>query len=347
MANPPQQTIDPGMIPELVKMLAQREHPQNWYLMEDILTTTRRYLQEKAPDSWRQGPDRVSRVAANGFDNISRHISIPGKTFLDMGCGRFHPFGSIAYFYLNGIEAGYAIDTQEADVKRSSESLYDLLCDALARPEKWKRSETSYEDFFSRIRKFDLCALRSGDLESGVKNVPLSHFVGDAGGAEFYSKGSIDIVSSQSVLEHCLDFKGVMQSLYDSMTEGGVGYHSIDLVDHRVYSDPEKYNYWSFLCVGELGGQEQICNILRSHEILKIIEEVGFELLVSEPGRQELPDGLIEKLRPEYQSLPIEELQIIGHRIVIRKPEEAASHRSKGLAGIEADAVLRARSVSS
>ncbi|MCB0344597.1 MAG: methyltransferase domain-containing protein [Bdellovibrionales bacterium] len=331
--------IDPAQIPELVKMLTQREHPHNWQLIEEIFTVSRRYLRDNSADRWRHGPDRVVTVAKQAFDEISKHTSVAGKTYLDLGCGRFNPFGTLTYFYLNGINSGYAIDTQAADAQRSAEAIYDLLCDALARPEHWKRDETQYEDYFRRIRSFNLAALRRGDLAGGLNEISLVHKVGDAGGPGMLPSGEIDLISSRAVLEHCLDFSGVMKMLFDAMAPGAIAYHAIDLVDHRVYDSPQSYNYWSFLCEGQLGGQNSICNLLRSNQITEMVKDVGFTIIQFERTTHEPPAGLRSQLRDEYKTLSDEDLATIGVEVVIQKPLTQNQHRSADIAAIEARSI--------
>lgn len=306
----------------VLKSLVESTHSQAWYQMEDLFTISRRFLRER-PDSWRQGPGRILSVAPRAYECYRQHTPILGKTYLDLGCGRFHPFGMATYFYLNGLEKGYCIDPAEADKPRASEALYDLLCDALARPELWKQNEVSWEEYFSRIRSFDLYALREGDLDKGLGDAPLEHHVTDAAVPGMLPEGKIDLVSSRSVLEHCLDLDSVLRQMYSIMSPGGIGFHEIDLVDHRVYSDPERYHYWSFLTEGNLGEEDKLCNLLRSCQILDIVNEIGFEVLEQSPGRVDLPAGLRAQLRPEYQQFSDEELQVIGLKIIVRKPDTA------------------------
>ena len=73
-------------------------------------------------------------------------------------------------------------------------------------PEDWHWSFLNRDDYLARIYSFDLKALREGDLDTGLANVPIKHIVTNIYKPAIKS-GSIDIMSSRAVLEHFLDFE--------------------------------------------------------------------------------------------------------------------------------------------
>ena len=308
-----------GLLGPLVKMFINGDTHRKWPLAEEIFTTTRRYLRS-VPQSWRYGPDRILIVAPEHYKKITSTTSIKGKTMLDLGCGKFSPYGNLTYFYLNGIEKGYALDIETSDPERNAESLYDLLCHALAHPDRWKQDEVEETEYFERIRNFDLDALAVGDLAKGVANVPLEHIVCDIGACEQIQESSIDIMISQAVLEHFLDYKKAISRLWDIMSPEGIALHAIDLVDHRTYGDPVNYNAWSFLTKDNLGNENKVCNLLRSQDWLEIFETSGFELLDSEFWGHEMPDTVFKQLRPEFSKYSREELERTGVSALLKKP---------------------------
>jgi len=290
-----------------------QEH-HSWAELDRVYTFCRRQLATMA--DWRYGPRRIEEVAKEGLVGISPHINILGKDYCDLGCGTFHPFGISAVFYINGANSCVALDYEPSDMVRAAEALADLITDSICFPDKWHWSSISREEFMARTMMFDLDSLRSGDIESGIGKVPIRHIVTDIH-HPILEPRSIDIMSSRATLEHFLDFKLAISRLYDLMRDGGVAYHSIDLVDHRAYLD-EKLHYWSFLSEPP-EWSDGVCNRLRSSQIKECLETQGFQVLLYEKTEGEMPEGFRLQLAYPYNEMSLEDLNTTGVRCIIKK----------------------------
>ncbi len=286
-----------------------------WADLDRSYTFCRRQLHSR-PD-WRYGPTRVHQVAKEGFQAISQYTGIHAKTYCDLGCGIYHPYGISVVMYLNGAASTIALDLHETDNQRAAEAIADLLCDCICLPELWNWSGIDTNEFLRRAKQFDLCALRSGRLNDGLKELPLKHVVTDIHKPAL-KEGSIDLMTSRGVLEHFLDFGVAVDRLFALMRSGGVAFHHIDLVDHRAYENKD-YHYWSFLA--EKGDwTDGIVNRLRSCEIRLCFERAGFQVLRYENRIGSMPDGFKDRIVGRFRQMSEEELNVIGIFCVMKKP---------------------------
>ena len=289
-----------------------------WLHLEPIYTASRRKLYSSR--KWRYGSLCIRDNAQPVFNQLANlDISIRDKVYCDLGCGAYHPFGTSLIMYINGAASTIATDIQNSDSKRAAEALLDLLQDCFFNPNAWHWSDLSREDYFARLKQFNLRALREGNLEKGLASVPMSHIITD-----IYQPtiplGRIDIMSSRAVLEHFLDFELACKNLWKLMSPGGLAYHLIDLVDHRAYGS-SKYHWWSFLAEDEhLIRAPANGNKLRKSEIRDCFERTGFEIIRCEVASQEkMPKGFRQQLKGRFASMPDEELESIRIRYLIRK----------------------------
>lgn len=283
---------------------------------EPLYTRSRRVLFQIP--LWRYGPNRVREVSKDAFNGFQPFGSIIGKTYMDLGCGVEHPYGTSTIMFLNGASRTLAFDIRETDQRRAAEALYDLIADCAANPNAWHFSRISRRDFMNNIYKFNIPALEAGDLKMGIANVPLEHVVGDIY-ANSIGSNSIDFMLSISVLEHLLDFPKALFEIRRTMAPGGIACHYIDLKDHRYYLNPGKYHQWSFLA--ENDGWSGVCNRLRYSEIRKCIEEANFEILRFEGKKASMPEDFRKHLKGRFRNMSDEDLNITGVFCVLGKPK--------------------------
>ncbi len=308
-------------LPLTAEMLT-RNLEKNLSLADKVFTEIRRKLchSPKWKFRWRYGTNRVSQVSKEAFYNLRRYGSMIGKTYMDLGCGSHHPYGTSAVMFLNGAVKTIAFDVKETDEQRAAEALYDLLVDCAADPDSWRFSSISRQDFLNNIYRFNIPALKEGDLKRGIAGVPMKYVVDD-----IYTNNipadSVDFMSSRSVLEHFLDFPKALLETKRIMSPGAIAFHSIDLVDHRYYANPDKYHYWSFLAEND-DWSDGACNCLRHSEIRKCVAQAGFEILLFH-GTKDLvpvPAGFRKYLKGRFKEMSDEDIRIYGTTCVIRKP---------------------------
>ena len=289
----------------------------HWGEVDRDYTVMRRWL--AAEPAWRYGPDRIHQVAHLVHERLSSVRSIVGARYADVGAGCHHPLGTCTALYLNGLSFAVALDAAPTDERRAAEALYDLLVDCLVDPDRWHWSELARERFLLNIRRFDLKALRSGDLAGGIAGVPIRHAVCDLADPPLH-EGSLDLMSSQAVLEHFLDHERVLARLHDLLAPGGVGVHHIDLTDHRRYEEPDRYHPFSFLAEAD-DWSDGLCNRLRASEFLAAIEAAGFETRLLAKTRLPLPEGFRARIAGRFRAMPLEELETTNLDCLTIRPD--------------------------
>jgi len=310
-----------------------RNYSANWRALDRLFTASRRQL--LSIPGWRYGTSFVHTVVTRTVRELTRYTPIEGKVYCDIGCGQYHPYGISAVMYINGATSTIAVDMQEANRARAAEALYDLLVDCLAHPQDWRLSSICKEEFFDRIGRFNLKALRLGDLNDGLADTPLRYVIGDIRDVGIQPE-SIDLMSTTAVLEHFLDFETAAKQLFSFMSAGAIACHAIDLKDHRAYAQPEKYSWWSFLAEEESWSDSHTSR-LRSTEIRHLLEKTGFEILRYDgTERGDLPADIRNSFKGRFSSMSEEELSITRVDCVLRKPaqQRVVPHVINGTNGV-------------
>lgn len=303
--------------PTVIQILTSRDHRQNWYCLDPLYTALKRRL--RRDPMWRHGPLSVLDSGGRAYKNLSKFTSIEGKHVLDLGCGFYNPLGVSLFFYLNGASACTAIDVQDSDRTRAAEALGELLLDSLADDSDLTVAQLPQVERFKKISCFNINALNSGDLESGISNAPINYSINSSHTMESIEDNSIDIVSSHAVFEHIPDVETTFKTLNRKMTSGGVAHLVIDMVDHRFYENSEKYNHFSWLSELDQEPDDHVCNRLRAPDFLRLISSSGFSVLSEKRSYAEVPETVKSSLKPEYQALSEEDLRTTFLELIISK----------------------------
>jgi SAM-dependent methyltransferase len=288
---------------------------------EGLLTRSRRVLRETSGIRWRYGPERVKEVSREVWRAFEPYGSIVGKTYLDLGCGSEHPYGTSSIMFLNGAAQTIALDKKDTHKVRAAEALYDLIADCAVDPDGWHFSNIHRQQFLQNVHRFNAAGLRKGCLDIGLANVPLRHEVCDFVSSNLMDH-SIDLVSSRSVLQYFPDFPRALSELKRIMAPGGIAYHHIDLTDCRVYGSPEEYHPWSFLT--EEAWPEWKQNRFRHSEIRTCFLKAGFEILRFEGREEKMPERIRKNLKGKFREITDEDLNNTGVFCVVRKPGPGA-----------------------
>lgn len=282
---------------------------------DKLFTESRRILWNDP--EWRQGPERAHEVASQAIKVFQRFTPDFNKPYLEIGCGPYSPLGVSTVMYLNGVESAIAFDLKESDSKRSAEALYDLLAASALEPNRWNLQGQDSKIFFERLYSFNIQALKSGNLHAGISDTNLRYVIGNLESTPLADE-SVSLISSRATLEHISDFVRGMRELHRIMKPGGISFHSIDLVDHRIYKDLGRYNKWTFLTENNdcLDG---LCNRLRINEILDIARNIGFTVDVIETDREEIPEDVQISLNENYKKMKLEDMEITNATCVFSK----------------------------
>jgi len=273
--------------------------------------TLMRQLRERLRNdqTWRLGGVRVRSIFEKWHKAGVEHLGRQPRAVMDFGCGIFHPYANLLLFWLNGSDRGVAVELDKRIVKtRAADATLELIHELSLSPELYGEPQ------LEKLRHVDLRALHEGRLYDGMKQAPLTHYVGDVRTLEH---GDFDFVFSQAVLEHVDEVESVFQALYDRTAPGGVHTHVVDFRDHRAYADPKRTT-WDFLTEEKPDGP--FCNRLRVSHILAAFEKAGFEIVASAGERKELPREVREKLLPRFTAMSEEDLETQDSQIVLRRP---------------------------
>lgn len=142
-----------------------------------------------------------------------------------------------------------------------------------------------------------------------------------------FPSASVDVVASRAVLEHLPegDIGAIMREMNRILRSGGRMVHTIDHSDHWQHFDHSisRINYlkfsdaWWTLINNSLSFQ----NRLRAREHFALIEDAGFELLLTDTSVDQgaLKDAMTLPLSKRWQSLSPEDVAILTSHIVCKK----------------------------
>ncbi len=299
---------------------------RDWRELDRVYTYLKRTL--NANQYWRYGYSRIRVVSQEVFERLSQWTRIEGKTYCELGCGIYHPYGICTTMYLNGAKMALAWDLNAAPEQRAAEALHDQLSNCSVSPKDWNWADISDAEWNRRIQSFNITALASGELAAGVHGLPVRHVIADITEPPEGIVGTIDLLSSKLVLEHFMNMEVAAREMFNLMSSGGIAYHHIDLRDHRAYPgqnpDSSPYTYWTFLTeksyfekTSKFGGRS---NRLRAHEYRRAFENVGFRVLEWDVQRGSLPQDLRPNLLETFSSMADSELAITDIYCVLCKP---------------------------
>lgn len=287
--------------------------PTNWATLDNLRRKTHQELLNHP--FWWYGPNHVlSYISIYGPH--FKFINLVDSRIVDFGCGVWSPLGASAIFYINGARTAIAIDLEPCiNPERSAYALCELLLECIADPEKWHFSSIDRKDFIKRVLSFDLKKLRAGDLNGGIANTGVQHLVGDI--QELLTEEEcVDIIFSNTVLEHIDDMKILVTCFYKILSGNGMMIHNIDFTDHRVNSDPSK-NKWSFMT--NAGGDSVGINKLRYSDIERIFVNAGFKMVDSHKVIEKPSEEVRKSFKAEYSNLSDDDISTTFALMCLKK----------------------------
>jgi SAM-dependent methyltransferase len=161
-------------------------------------------------------------------------VSVAGATVVEIGAGKFPTLPMC--LYLAGAEHVYALDHERLIERELVEDLADrlmihvaLIAEITGRPE---------HEITAMQRAMTTALRRGSSLAIATSNVVDYRAPADAT-ATALPAGSIDIVFSNSVLEHMpvRAIEGAFREALRILKPGGVMFHSVNCGDHYAYID--------------------------------------------------------------------------------------------------------------
>jgi SAM-dependent methyltransferase len=135
--------------------------------------------------------------------------------------------------------------------------------------------------------------------------------------------GTIDISYSNATMEHLRNASRAIEQLSRVTRAGGVGFHQIDLRDHRDFDRPLEYLTLTEDALNELMDERDYScgNALRYTDFEQLFEQHGFDTRFDANGFAE-PEYLADvtpRLHERFRALPAEAFRVLGGRFFLTK----------------------------
>jgi SAM-dependent methyltransferase len=169
---------------------------------------------------------------------------------------------------------------------------------------------------------------RSKNLGELLSRSRIDYFAPADGRATGLEPNSIDLVYSNSVLEHVPreEINGLMEESFRVLRPGGIIMHNIGCNDHYAFFD-RSISPVNFLQFGERewrlwNNPIQYQNRLRAPEFLDLVAHAGFEVICKRthvrPGTLDVLKGL--RIAPQFDRFSRDELAATSVDLIGRKP---------------------------
>ncbi|MCA1750025.1 MAG: class I SAM-dependent methyltransferase, partial [Sphingomonadales bacterium] len=197
-------------------------------------------------------------------------------------------------------------------------SMYDILLELNRFPQRFLLPGADKKSFRARVKPIAARRFANRDFKGGIAELQgkVDYRIAELTSLEV-ADGELGFVVSIATLEHVADPATIYRWLFRKSRPTGGQFHYIDLCDHRAYGSDSKFDAWSFLT--EENASPNV-NRLRAHEHLELIRQAGFEVVREERVTNDIPPATRERLIAPWRSLPKEELETVGLRLLLRRP---------------------------
>jgi SAM-dependent methyltransferase len=243
---------------------------------------------------------------------------IRDATFLDLGCGSHNPLGLSFLFAMLGARRSIGVDLEVAqDPARGVR--------AMARSADVLRTDparivmdfpVTREDLDRSLTGFDLARMRSGH-EDGIDATRVS-FLRESVGSLSLPTASVDVVVSNSFLEHVESIGAALDEIARVTVTGGFGVHRIDCIDHWSYGNASRHPL-EFLR-DPRPGMVNASNRIRFHDYPALLESHGFVVQqVLTRRRVPVDESLQASFVSPWREMNREWLEVLDGTIVVRR----------------------------
>lgn len=280
--------------------------------------------------------DRLDRLLDTGENRLTpRHIAtyfgfthycvvhhglpLRGATYLDVGCGSVNPFGRMfAHLMAGAFRAGCLELDPLQHPASAARALAQLVAAVAVDPSVvFAGLPVRAADCLANVADFDTRRLAAGDL-GGIPPDRLRLLTTPLAAAGI-PDGYVDVVVSNSVLEHVADPEPTLREMARVTRPGGFAMHGIDVADHRSYAQPQLHRL-EFLTHDPGAPIVHGCNRLRLVDFERLFAAAGFDVLARMPGQAEpIPPELRRRLLPPWRGLPDADLATTWCNYLLRR----------------------------
>jgi SAM-dependent methyltransferase len=232
-----------------------------------------------ATKSWRLSPliqadmFRFVDYARRKYGLCLRNIDIA-----DIGCGSINPYGRMFTHILAGARNCHCFELAPIyDRTAAIKILVEIYNVCMVDPKMlFGDYSITRSEIVENLYGFDIGLISRGD-QLGIDSSRLQYNNKSASETDLLSS-SIDLVVSNSVLEHINNLDDSIAEFSRITKPGGYGIHGVDFIDHRWYSDPNIHPL-EFLRIDTSDSIVHGSNRLRQSDITELFKKNGFEVL--------------------------------------------------------------------
>jgi predicted O-linked N-acetylglucosamine transferase (SPINDLY family)/SAM-dependent methyltransferase len=257
----------------------------------------------------------VAALTAQGRGDLLSHAAIATRRLVDFGAGGLNPLALPILLYANGWQEVVACENFAIDSTIAAAGALEMVKIIFANPQQHNYSGIDQREMKRRLADLDLTQL--ADRFDAFNQA--SHAVLDLHGVKLVKSladmadQSVDLMLSNSVLEHLMQPAEAFAQMGRVMAAGGLLVHTVDFSDHRAIGT--RIHPFQFYYDGVLQG----INGLRYSEVIALLTAQGFNCRGY--NRMLAPEGLIDRLRlnGRYARMSDEDLRTFVVTIVAEK----------------------------
>ncbi len=205
-------------------------------------------------------------------------VDVRGRMVVDLGCGGKNPLAMLMIDVLLGARRGIGIDLESARAELALPGMLRAASYMLLDPRlivgDWP---TSREEVARNIGSLDLYSMWGGNAK-GLDTERLA-FRQESAVPTSLDTGSVDLLYSNSFLEHVANAEEVLAELARVTVPGGWGIHFIDGTDHRRYVEPNTGPLDFLRLAAADGALVRGCNRIRPLQFAELFRRHGFEVV--------------------------------------------------------------------
>lgn len=269
--------------------------------------------------------NRFSAMRARGdfhFVAISHEKSglpMQQAVHVDVGCGGVNPYARMFTHLMAGAARAICFELDSIqDHARAVRALPRLVSAAVIDPSCiYGDHAITGREIMANIADFDLAKMAKGD-PAGINSDRLS-IVRRSATDTGLPDASVDMIFTNSVLEHLPDLDAAMAEFARITKPGGYSMHGVDTRDHRWYGDPS-LDSLEFLTNPSHAAIVHVCNRVRMFQHEECFVRNGFSI-VDRHGTRSVPvtDKLRRRLVEPWRSMSDEQLGTIWTLYLIRR----------------------------
>jgi SAM-dependent methyltransferase len=246
-------------------------------------------------------------------------MPIRGVSYLDVGCGSISPFSRMFAHLMAGASRAACLELDPIqDLAEAVRMLPRIAAAAAVEPATvFAGLPVAGHECLTNVADFDLARLAHGD-PGGVNLDRLTYLQRSASDTGL-PDASVDVIVSNSVLEHLPEPDATIAELARITKPGGHAMHGIDVADHRWYGTPSLHRL-DFLAIAARDKIIHGCNRLRLVDFERLFEKHGFKILVRMPNPPiEIPAELRKRFVEPWRQMPDAQLNETWCQYLLRR----------------------------